>query len=54
MTDTLLDRAYNREGNTELMGSFWSGKYGCAVNGVRVVSRLCTGRGRAHAPQQEL
>ena len=36
--DTVLDKPYSREGKTELVGYFWSGKHGRAVKGVCLVT----------------
>ena len=40
--DTVLDKPYSREGKTELVGYFWSGKHGRAVKGVCLVTLLYT------------
>jgi hypothetical protein len=40
--DTVLDKPYSQEGKTELVGYFWSGKHGCAVKGVCLVTLLYT------------
>jgi hypothetical protein len=40
--DTVLDKPYSREGKTELVGYFWSGKQGRAVKGLCLVTLLYT------------
>jgi hypothetical protein len=38
--DTVLDKPYSQQGKTELVGYFWSGKHGRAVNPFSPIRRV--------------